>query len=656
MIVIYTTRLRLITSFLGMCILVGGLSLVVGVQLLNKSVLNEATTRIRQDLNAAREIYDNVDGRIRLALEIAAEESILREAVGTGDTAFVADCLLTLANRGGLDFAGLVDPGGRTLLRTTTATASSAVNSGTEVAPLPLNPAAELSLRERRTISGTVVLDRLQLEAESPALAERARIELIPTPRAAPYQEDVETSGMTICAAVPIYSGNTLIGSLYGGVLLSRSEAIVDRVRSTVFRQETYRGQSIGTATIFFRDLRIATNVMTPEGERAIGTRVSKEVRDKVLGEGERWIDRAFVVHDWYITAYEPIIDIFDRRVGILYVGVLEAKYVDIRRNSILVFVGITAAGLVLAILLGSFLGQRIFKPVRQLIDVSRRVSAGDLSSTIGPISSSEIGVLQRTFSEMLTSLRERDRQQRAESELKLLQSERQASVGRLAAGVAHEINNPLTGVLTFTHMLLRRKDLVDDVRQDLETIAVSTERVRKIVKGLLDFSRQTKIEPEPTEINEMIEKTIPLVANQALVKGVIFCFDPGKDLPVRTLDRSQFQSVLLNIILNAIDATDPGGHITITTGMSYSPEIGSKRGIEIGIADTGHGVPPEHLDKLFDPFFTTKEVGKGTGLGLSVSQGIVERHGGTIRVQSTVGEGSTFTIWLPLENGATQA
>jgi len=630
-----------------MCILVGGLSLIVGVQLLNKSVLSEATTRIRQDLNAAREIYSNVEGRVRLSLEIAAEEPLFQEALSTGRIDRVAECLEPLAERVGLDFAGVADSDGRTILRFDPDGGAAGLAAG------PLNPAARLALRTRTVVSGTVVLDEEELRAESPALAQRARIDLVPTPRAAPRTEDVETSGMTISAAVPVYSGNTLIGALYGGVLLPRSEDIVDRVRSTVFLQETYKGQNIGTATIFFQDVRIATNVMTPGGERAIGTRVSQEVRDRVLGEGERWSDRAFVVHDWYITAYEPIVDIFAERVGILYVGVLEAKYVDMRRNTILVFVGITAAGLVLAILLGSFLGHRIFMPVRRLIDVSRRVSSGDLSPEIGPISRSEIGVLQRTFSEMLSSLRERDRHQRAESELKLLQSERQASVGRLAAGVAHEINNPLTGVLTFTHMLLRRQDLQEEVRQDLETIAVSTERVRTIVKGLLDFSRQSKIEPEPTDINELIEKTIPLVANQALVKGVIFCFDPGKDLPGRTLDRSQFQSVLLNIILNAIDATEQGGHITITTAMTYSPDSEAKRGLEIGITDTGHGIPPQHLDKLFDPFFTTKEVGKGTGLGLSVSEGIVERHGGRIRVQSVVGEGSTFTIWLPLEEGA---
>ena len=641
---IYTTRFRLISAFLGVCILVGGLSLLVGGQLLNKSVLNEATNRIRLDLNAAREIYNNDETRLRLALQIAGQERSCLEAVSVRDTEYVKDRLGALAREIRLDFAGVVDPGGRTLVRLT-GSGDARVEGGSL---LPSNPAALLCLENRSTVSGTVILDREILMAENPELAEQARIDLIPTPRAAPRSETEETSGMTITCAVPLFEGNTLIGAIYGGVLLNRSTEIVDRVRETVFQKEVYQGRSIGTATIFFNDLRISTNVMTARGERAIGTRVSEEVRNKVLGEGERWTDRAFVVNDWYITAYEPIVDISNQGVGILYVGVLEAKYVDIRRNTLLVFVLITAAGMVIAIAMGYLLGQRILKPVHRLINMSRRVSAGDLSPEVGPISSSEIGVLQKTFQEMLSSLRERDRSQRAESELKLLQSEKQASVGRLAAGVAHEINNPLTGVLTFTHMLLRREDINEEIREDLQTIADATERVRMIVKGLLDFSRQTKIEPEPTDLNTLIEQTIPLVDNQSLVKGVIFCFDPGKDIPLRTLDRSQIQSVLLNIILNAIDATDKGGHINIYTRLSAGPR--QTKTIEVEISDSGCGISPEHLDKLFDPFFTTKEVGKGTGLGLSVSQGIIERHGGTIRVQSTVGQGSIFTICFPLD------
>jgi two-component system NtrC family sensor kinase len=635
-----STRFRLIISFLSVSIVVGGLSLVVGGQLLNKSMLSEANTRVRLDLNAAREIYNNVDTRQRLALQIAAQETPCLEAVTRRDVGYIASRLGLVAREIQLDFAGVVTADGTTLMR---------LGHGSPSSAAPTNPAALLALQSRSTVSGTVILDRQQLLAESPELADRARIALIPTPRAAPRPDSEETAGMTIACAVPMFEGNTLVGALYGGVLLNRNNAIVDRVRDTVFQGERYRGQSLGTATIFFRDLRISTNVMTAAGERAIGTRVSQEVRDKVLGEGGRWTDRAFVVHDWYITAYEPIQDVLGERVGILYVGVLESKYVDIRRNTLLVFVLITAAGMALSVLLGYLFSGRILKPVQRLIDVSRRVSSGDLSPQVGRISSSEIGVLQKTFQEMLSSLRERDRSQKAESELKLLQSEKQASVGRLAAGVAHEINNPLTGVLTFTHMLLRRKDLNDEVRQDLTTIADSTERVRKIVKGLLDFSRQTALQPEPTDINELVRKTIPLVANQALVKGVIFCFDPGREIPKRTVDRNQLESVLLNIILNALDATGRGGHINISTRLAYSAGDKESSAVEIAIADTGCGIKAEHMDKLFDPFFTTKEVGRGTGLGLSVSQGIVERHGGSIRVQSKVGEGSIFVISLPL-------
>jgi two-component system NtrC family sensor kinase len=251
---------------------------------------------------------------------------------------------------------------------------------------------------------------------------------------------------------------------------------------------------------------------------------------------------------------------------------------------------------------------------------------------------------------EMLKSIQERDKRQKAESEIKLQQSEKQASIGKLAGGVAHEINNPLTGIFTFTHMLLRRKDIPEDVRSDLETIAQETERVRKIVKGLLDFSRQIELDRELTDVNRLIRHTVSLVENQALIKGVSLNFEPGGGLPMVTLDRNQMQSVLLNIIINALDATDPGGSITVTSGIGVSTSHPGQKGIEILCTDTGCGIPPENLNRLFDPFFTTKEVGHGTGLGLSVSYGIVERHGGTIWVQSKVGKGSTFKVWLPIE------
>lgn len=424
----------------------------------------------------------------------------------------------------------------------------------------------------------------------------------------------------------------------------------MDTVRDTVFQNETYKGRGIGTATIFLKDARISTNVLTPDGNRAIGTLLSRQVRDHVLITGNRWTDRAFVVSDWYITSYEPIIDIFGERVGILYVGVLEQKYVDMQKKVQTVFILITAAGMLVAVGMGYFLAHKFMKPIRNLISASREVSKGNLNPETGPISKDEIGVLQNTFIEMLSSIRERDKRQKAESEIKLLLSEKQAAVGRLAAGVAHEINNPLTGVLTFTHMLLKRKDIDEEMRSDLTTIAKATDRVRLIVKGLLDFSRQTLLEPEPTDINDVVRSAIKLIENNALLKGVNLYFEPAEGLPVKTVSRSQIQSVILNILMNALDATESGGAITVMTSIGQTGGCIEENGIEISISDTGCGIQPLNLKKIFDPFFTTKEVGKGTGLGLSLSYGIIEKHGGSIHVQSMVGKGSTFTIWLPVE------
>jgi len=641
-------RSKLIGGFLGVSFLVGAVSLIVGGRLLYKAVLGEATNRIRLDLNTAREIYHNRIKGVEVVLDTTSLGSGFRAELKMQDTSALVDRLGQLARYAELDFVGIVTKEGTTLCR---------------IGPHPIptkktqvpNPIANLARRRRVPISGTVVLSRKFLLAENPRLAEKAMIRVLPTPRAAPRAEEEETAGMALAAAIPVLEGTQLIGILYGGILLNRNFSIVDQVRDTVFQQEIYKGRNIGTATIFFKDIRVSTNVLAPGKERAIGTRISEEVGEQVLQAGEKWTGRAFVVSDWYITAYEPITDIFGERVGMLYVGVLEEKYADIRRKALSVFILLTIAGIALAIGLGYFLESVILRPVHRLIKASTEVSQGNFSPTVGPISTSEIGVLQKTFADMITSLQERDRRLRAESEIKLLQSEKQASVGRLAAGVAHEINNPLTGVLTFSHMLLQRKDIGGEIRTDLETIAQQTERVRKIVKNLLDFSRQTELNPELTDINHLVESVVSMMKNQALVKGIDLQCNPDEGLPLLTLDANQIQSVLFNLLLNALDATKQDETIVVTTGIGISGNAADPQGVEITVRDTGCGISAEHLDKLFDPFFTTKEVGRGTGLGLAVSYGIVQRHGGTIWVQSEVGKGSTFTVWLPLGGASSE-
>ncbi|MCK9363562.1 MAG: cache domain-containing protein [Syntrophales bacterium] len=639
----YSTRAKLIASFLAVVFLVGFVSLLIGGQLLYESVLGEAKNRVRLDLNTAREIYLNRIKSIACPISVSSMEPALQVAVKKLDVTEIIPRLQIVKNRADLDFIGVVNKEGKMLCR---------IGRGDvrcETVEVK-NPIAELVFARLVSVSGTIIVSKSFLAAHSLELADMARVRRLPVTGEPQQKEEVETSGMVLVAAFPIFDKGNIIGVLYGGALLNRSDKIVDTVRNTVFQNEIYKGRNVGTATIFFKDMRISTNVLTPKGARAIGTQVSREVKEHVLVKGERWTGRALVVSDWYITAYEPIEDIFGSRVGMLYTGVLEEQYVDIRNKALFMFIIITAAGMLLAIGLGYFLSDRFTQPVNRLIKASQEVSEGNLNPEIGPISSDEIGVLQTTFRDMVLSLKDRDRRRNAESENRLLQSEKQASVGRLAAGVAHEINNPLTGVLTYTHMLLRRKDLGDDIRSDLEVIVQSTERVRKIVKGLLDFSRQTKLDREPTDVNRLVRATVSMMENQALVKGVSINFNNGEALPQVTLDRSQIQSVLLNMILNALDATEPGDSININTATDLSASEPRQMGVEITIADNGCGIPPENLDKLFDPFFTTKEVGQGTGLGLSVSLGIVHEHGGAIRVQSKPGKGTRFFIWLPVE------
>jgi two-component system, NtrC family, sensor kinase len=230
-----------------------------------------------------------------------------------------------------------------------------------------------------------------------------------------------------------------------------------------------------------------------------------------------------------------------------------------------------------------------------------------------------------------------------------MMQQEKLASIGRLAAGVAHEINNPMTTILT-TAMLIQ-EDLPpgDPNYRELQTIGEETLRCRKIVKSLLDFARQTRPERKPNDMNEIIRESVALTRKQAAFKDVAIEANLSAGMPLVDLDKDQIQQSLINLILNAVEATDPGGNIFLTSRL-----LPSEDAVEIGVADTGRGIADSDLDKIFEPFFTTKET--GTGLGLAITHGIIERHGGTIGFESESGKGTKFTIRLPIVRGEKDA
>jgi two-component system NtrC family sensor kinase len=638
--VILPLRTRLALSIALVVVAMGVVSTIVGTLLFGDSLVQQVQRNVEQDLNAAYLVYDarlaEIESEIRLT---ASDPEIIALAASGGGARLSETLARTMAGRG-LDFLGVTDASGVVIAR--------GGNPGVTGDDVAHDQTVRPVLEGSGPISGTVIISADELLREAPEAAGRVRTRLIETPHARPSEREVLEDGMALEAGVPIVSGDRLVGAIYGGILLNRREEIVDNVKRIAYAGQTWHGKDIGTATIFQDDVRIATNVIAPNGRRAIGTRVSQEVYDRVVGEGRRWIARAFVVDDWYITAYGPIHDLQGDIIGILYVGVLAGKFDALRARTVWTFAGVSVAGMVLAWVIASILSSGIVRPVRTLLGASREIAAGNIDATVtvAPNAASELRELAEAFNSMTRSIAERDALLH-ENARKMTESKKLATLGQLAAGIAHEINNPLGGIVMYSHML--REDLqVEQNRQNVEKIAREADRCKRIVKGLLDFARQTKPERTESNINLVLNEVIALLEHQAIFHNIDIKNERNQSVPLVNVDVAQMQEVFMNLILNAAQAMDGKG--TLTTVTRITPDGNS---VEIEIRDTGPGIPEDKLDKIFEPFYTTKEIGRGTGLGLSIAYGIVERHHGRIWVESQVGKGTSFFVRIPIPETA---
>lgn len=628
---------KLTLSFLSIILLSSLIFTLVGIQIINNRIIAEAQERIRNDLNTAREIYRDRLVHVTQAVKFTTARLFMEDILNGDIRQEYLDELTRFKESEGLDILTITDTNGRVVLRLNNPSMLGDDQSKDDI--------VRAVMTSKEAASGTIIIPAEELKRESPALAEQAYFKFVETPMARARPEVEEDAGMMLKAAAPILDteGN-FIGIVYGGVLLNRNYEIVDKVKATVFQNVVYEGKDIGTATIFQDDVRISTNVMNEQGERAIGTRIAEDVYNRVMVEGEPWIGRAYVVTDWYITAYEPIRDIKGNIVGILYVGILEQKYTDIQRQMILIFVGITLAGAVLSTVIAWWISRQISMPIRNLVDASKQLANGNLDVRLEPTSYDELGKLSYRFNQMAEALRQRDERLKEFTKRKIMESERLAIIGQLAANVAHELNNPLQGIVTYSSLLLE-KDICDEAsRQNIEKISIQANRCREIIRGLLDFSRQKKPQKTLTNINDLLRRCVSLVENQALFHNIAIHQNLDESLPMIVVDPSQIERVFLNLIINAAEAMNGNGTLYLTTCMGLNSKT-----IEIEVKDTGHGISDENMEKIFNPFFTTKEIGHGVGLGLAISYGIVKEHNGEITVESEYGKGATFTVSLPI-------
>ena len=646
-----------------------------GTQGYNQLLIN----KVSADLGTARQVFDRVqatvgDGLAALAASHRLALALDRREVDRREDGGLEALLEDTARRQGLDFLLLLDPQGRVRAG---ARAAGSDRSGWAVVRSALEGAGT---------HGLDVLSPEHLAAIDPSLPARVLIPLVPTRNAASTGRTVEDRALTIHAAVPIFGlDGDLLGVLEAGMLLNGSQAIVDRINTVVYQEASLPLGSQGTATLFLNDTRIATNVRLFEGERALGTRASAAVYRRVMGEGRVWLGSAFVVDDTYVSGYEPLLDTAGRRIGMLYVGFLEAPLQNALYRAM--------AGLVLAFLVVSALGtladlrfaQAIFRPLERMNRVIAAIEAGDGTARAGPSRSrDELGRLSRAFDQLLNSLaaRQLDLQRSAEdldrkvaertAELEsanatlqqasrqLVMSEKLAAIGQLTAGVAHEINNPVA-VIQGNLDLLREVlgDAAAPVKDEIRLIDEQTRRIQTIIVKLLQFARPGDYagQAEPIDVNAVVFDCLLLTRHTMGRRRIAVETNLASKVRVE-ISRGELQQVLVNLMVNAVQAMPDGGTLTIETSDTLFPEDGPgdgggdcRAGVTLSVHDTGHGIAPDCLCRVFDPFFTTKK-SEGTGLGLSISFAIVQRQGGHITVESRPGVRTTFTVKLRRKAG----
>jgi len=625
----------LIASFALVAILAGGLNTLVTARVINNYLVNAQTERMARDMDLANGYYQQkLDNILSVSQVVALEAQTVANlpAALNGDDPSaqpIKQALNQVIKTPLLDGTRLIlvlNPQGEILTgQVLTGDGQAAIPYGAgNWGQLPIVAAA---IADGQPHSGTEIIPTNNLSQVG--LDKQALITIHATPKTspAPYDPREGTAGLVLAGIYPLRDANGgLIGEVMTAYLFNNDFSLVDYAKTVA---------GIETMTVFLGDLRVSTNILDQTNNRAVGTRVSQDVYQKVIVQGKEYIGRSFAVNDWYTGRYEPLRDVQGNIIGMLYVGVRESIF-----DALVHTFNIQAAliGLLCILIAGVsalFIARKITRPFARLVEANRLLAKGDMNVRVESEGSGEIAMLGHSFNNMAETLQE--------TEKALLHQAKLASMGQLAAGVAHELNNPLGTILLYADILHREAAEDDPRKDDLKMIINEGYRCKNIIANLLNFARQQEVLAQETNIHDLLEEVIQKVSSRPKFEKVemVRQFSPG--LPVIQADPSQLQQVFFNLFNNSADAMPEGGKITISTRLLDDQTV------EIRVADTGCGIPEGNIDKLYTPFFTTKSAGKGTGLGLSIVYGIIKLHRGQIMVQSKVGQGTTFIITLPI-------
>lgn len=616
-------------------------------------------SKVRSDLVLAQQKFSDVKESKSLALKAWSESAYLRNVLQRRSGKLGNAELAVQAEKMGFAYLRLISPTGVVQ------------NSFPARGPYMLEPEAQRALKLRESGSFTVLLSNVELSHISPALATQAEQAIVPTSNASPSPKTLEDRALVVQVLQPLFHEGGLLGYLEGGLLLNGNLGLVDEINNLIYSPNTLLEGSIGTTTVFLEDVRVATTVRRDGELRALGTRVSDVVRQSVLGRGEVWLERAFVVNDWYVAAYAPLLSPDGDRIGMFYVGFLEAPYASIKTRLLVLFLLAVAAAMVLGAVMVVRLTSGIFYPLRRMNYIMSLQESGDTAARVGDLRrADEFADLANHFDALLGQLdarraelvglnealdvRVRERtadlqaanQQLHQAVAQLLASEKLAALGQLTAGIAHEFNNPLAimmGHLDLLRIALRDPESVKTLRLLDEQV----HRMRNIVQKLLQFCRPDEYASytEAVNVNEVIQDSILFVRSEIEMARAQLSLDFNATETVQ-ISKTELQQVMVNLLINAAHALEgpldsqsrlPAEAATIFIETFDAMSDDGQAEVRIRVRNNGEPIPADRLQLIFKMFYTSKQAGRGTGLGLPVSRMLVQRYGGDLLAQSPV-------------------
>lgn len=610
----------------------------------DQNTVREAQQRVQLYIQSSWEIYNAKLERMEYTLDLLAQNDQVRAALQNPQNETLAanarKYLESVRQSQNMDVLNLMDADGRVLVRT-----RPPYNAGDVIGD---DGVVRRAITSRKLSGGTVMLNQARLVRGGDGLLERC------------LQYGGEPQGMMLTAAMPIVVNDQLIGVLQMGNLLNGSVEKVDRIRDTVFKNETYNGKPLGTATIFMNDLRISTNVLDAQGNRAIGTRAAPDVALQVLTDGKPWTGRAWVVDTWYLAQYDPIRDPDGKVIGMLYVGELEQKYLDLRTQALALFLSIILAGMLLAFIVFFTIARSIVAPIEKLAYATRRLADGDLTYRVSGdwgSSRNEVKQLAISFDEMAAQLqKQRDEIAQDHQALEKLNQDLQTTnrnYMEMLGFVAHELKNPLSSAILNVGTV--KDGMVGEVndtqKEALESVARSLRYFREMIANYLDLSRVEKGEliVNPARIDLRTDVVKPALDSfaRAIGEKKMVLDDRVPDEIALNADRNLLRIVYDNLLSNAIKYGREGGKIVLEGHPN------GNRQFVLSVCNEGNGIPSDKLPQLFKKFsrLTGPEYArkKGTGLGLYICKEIVEKHGGKIWAESQVGAWTSFVFTVPL-------